>query len=304
MQTSTMARTRRDDIPLEGSAGGGWNLRQQKSESRDAPPDPHEDDLTLSESLQREITERLLLTVLREQDASTRAREASSASLAFLGRVSHELRGPLNVIHGYVDLLVMGVHGPVSARQRIDLDSIREAEKQVLVMINDLLEFLKVQSGQLTYRTKDVSVNDSLTSAVRLMQPSMEKKGLRSHGVTCGRELTVRADLDRTRQILINLLNNAIKFTASGGRIELGCETTDEVVHIHVSDSGVGIPPDRLQDVFIPFVQVGAGRTDSGVGVGLGLAISRDLARGMHGDLTVDSTVGVGSTFTLTLPRH
>jgi len=218
--------------------------------------------------------------------------------------VSHELRGPLNVILGYVDLLDLGVHGPLTARQRIDLGSIRQAEQQLLLMINDLLDFLKVQSGQLTYRTAEVSVRDLLTSAVTLMKPAIEKKGLSEHSLPCDPDVTVRADPDRTRQILLNLLNNAIKFTGSGGHLELECEATHEAVQIRVSDSGAGIPPDRLQDVFRPYVQVGAPQTNSKMGVGLGLAISRDLARGMHGDLTVDSTVGVGSTFTLTLPRH
>lgn len=302
MRTDTIVRTRRDGS-LDGAAAGGWSAWQRKPAGRDASPDPHEDSLPFS-ALQREITGRLLLTALREEDRTTAARETSSATLAFLGRVSHELRGPLNVILGYVDLLDMGVHGLLTARQRVDLDCIRQAEQQLVIMIDDLLDYLKVQSGQLTYRTADVPVRDFLTSAVTLMKPTMEKKGLSDHGLACDPDITVRADPDRTRQILLNLLNNAVKFTASGGHLELGCEAADEVVHIRVSDSGAGIPPDRLEDIFNPFVQVGAGRTDSKVGVGLGLAISRDLARGMHGDLTVDSTVGVGSTFTLTLPRH
>lgn len=255
-------------------------------------------------ALQRGITERLRLAVLREQEIAAKAREANSATLAFLGRVSHELRGPLNAIRGYVDLLDMEVHGPVTARQREDLHSIREAEKQLVFMVNDLLEFLKVQSGRLTYRAADVAVDDLLTGAFSLLKPALERGGLHYHGVACGPDITVRADPDRSRQIIVNLLTNAIKFTAPGGEITVECAACDETVQIRVSDTGAGIPSDRLQDIFIPFVQVAAGQPDSKAGVGLGLPISRDLARAMHGDLTVTSTVGVGSTFTLTLPRH
>jgi signal transduction histidine kinase len=228
---------------------------------------------------------------------------AAVASLAFLGRVSHELRAPLNVIHGYVDLLDQEVHGPVTAKQRADLNCIRAGEKQLLVMISDLLDFLKVQSGQLTYRSSDVPLRELLTGALVLMEPMMQENGLAHLGVSCGSDVTVRADPDRIRQILFNLLTNAIKFTTPGGRIRVECDASEDVVRIRVSDTGVGIPPDRLEAIFEPFVQAANGPTGSRHGWGLGLAISRDLARAMAGDLAVASAIAVGSEFTLTLPR-
>jgi signal transduction histidine kinase len=236
----------------------------------------------------------------REDNESPKS--SSSAMLAFIGRLSHELRAPLTAILGYVDLLDMEVHGPVTARQRADLDCIREGEAQLLLMINDLLDYLKVQSGQLSYRAQDVPIGKLVAGALRLMEPMISAKGLTSDCVP-GTDLTVCADRDRIRQILLNLVTNAIKFTPSGGTIRVECDVTADTVHVRVGDTGRGIPADRLDAIFEPFVQVAEGPADSRQGVGLGLAISRDLARAMCGELTVESEVGVGSQFTLSLPR-
>ena len=196
-------------------------------------------------SEQRGVAESLLMAALRDADA---AKAASSAMLAFLGRMSHEMRTPLNVIFGYVDLLDMEVHGPVTAKQRADLGCIRESEGQLLIMIDDLLDFLKIQSGQVTHRSVDVPMPGLLTSAITLMEPLVKEKGLRIGGVTCGPDVTVRADPDRTRQILLNLLTNAIKFTAPDGEVRIECDATEDVVHIRVSDTGAGIAMDQDED--------------------------------------------------------
>jgi signal transduction histidine kinase len=113
----------------------------------------------------------------------------------------------------------------------------------------------------------------------------------------------VRADDEKLRQVLVNLLSNAVKFTDRGGRVELASDAADNVVRVHVRDTGLGIPADKLKAIFEPFVQVRADLTRTAEGTGLGLAISRDLARGMGGDLTVESAPGVGSTFTVVIPR-
>ena len=239
---------------------------------------------------------------LHEEDGGNTA-TTITASLAFLGRVGHELRSPLNVIHGYVDLLDQEVHGPVTAKQRADLNCIRAGEKQLLVMITDLLDFLKVESGQLAYRSSDVPLRELLTGALGLMEPTIREKGLAVPGVSCEIDIKVRADPDRLRQILFNLLTNAVKFTPAGGQIALACDVGADVVRIRVTDTGIGIPPDRLEAIFEPFVQVAGGAAGSRQGWGLGLAISRDLARAMGGDLAVASAIAVGSEFTLTLPR-
>jgi signal transduction histidine kinase len=115
--------------------------------------------------------------------------------------------------------------------------------------------------------------------------------------------LAVRADAEKVHQVLLNLLANAVKFTDKGGRVAIGCDADDEKVHIRVHDTGIGIPTERLDSIFEPFVQVNRSLTSTSGGTGLGLAISRDLARGMNGELSVSSEIGQGSTFTLSLPR-
>jgi signal transduction histidine kinase len=157
------------------------------------------------------------------------------------------------------------------------------------------------------FRVEDVALGEAMTEVFDIIAPQLPASGIRfiDRGVRApdGRAVIVRADRDRLEQVLLNLVSNAIKFTAPGGTIEVGVEVLDEVVHIRVRDTGIGIPADRLASIFEPFVQVDARHTRTSGGVGLGLSISRDLARGMSGELTAESTVGEGSTFTITLPR-
>jgi signal transduction histidine kinase len=137
-----------------------------------------------------------------------------------------------------------------------------------------------------------------------MLSSVIKERGLILGGPRCEANAVARADPDRVRQILLNLVMNAVKYTPrGGGTITLRCTVTSDSVITDVADTGSGIPSEKLEAIFEPFVQLGARLTDQQGGVGLGLAISRDLARGMHGDLTVQSTVGAGSKFTLTLPR-
>jgi signal transduction histidine kinase len=150
----------------------------------------------------------------------------------------------------------------------------------------------------------DVAIRDAVAGAEALVAPQARAKELALAVAPCPPGLAVRADPEKVRQILVNLLSNAVKFTDRGGRVEVGCvDGTNDRVRVFVRDTGIGIPADQLDRIFEPFVQVRADLTRTAEGTGLGLAISRDLARGMGGDLTAESTVGAGSTFTLTLPR-
>ena len=230
------------------------------------------------------------------------ALKASESKSEFLAQVSHELRNPLNAILGYVDLIEEGVYGPVNEQQHTALSRIIASEKQLLVMINDLLSFFQVQSGRLKFTVTDFPVDEFLSEMFVLIQPTMDVKRLTNRAVSCPPGLAVRADRERTVQILLNLLGNAVKFTPEAGEVWAVCEAKADSVMIHVIDTGVGIPDGQLATVFDPFVQ----GTDAYVrrtGVGLGLAISRDLARAMAGEVTVESTPGKGSRFTLRLPR-
>ena len=238
----------------------------------------------------------------RERAARHQAEQANHAKSEFLAMMSHELRTPLNAIGGYAQLLEMGVRGPVTPEQREDLERIERSQRHLLGLINDVLNFAKLEAGRVQFVIDRVPMHDILLGVEALVLPQLRAKGLRYAADDWG-DIAVHADEEKTRQVLINLLSNAIKFTPAGGEVRLVCAVDDEWVHITVSDSGVGIPADRLDAIFEPFVQVDRGLTSRQEGTGLGLAISRDLARHMGGDLTATSTAGAGSSFTLTLPR-
>ncbi|GLC23952.1 hypothetical protein rosag_04650 [Roseisolibacter agri] len=249
-----------------------------------------------------EVTDQVLARRAIER-ARESAEEANTAKSQFLRTVSHELRTPLNAISGYADLVLMELRGPVSEEQRADLERIKRASQHLLGLINDILSFAKLEAGQVELELGDVTLAHTLHEVEALVGPQLAAKSLRYDSEPCAPGLAVRADAERLRQILLNLLGNAIKFTPEGGRITVACDGDEARVAIRVRDTGVGIPPDALERIFDPFVQVGRDLRAPSDGVGLGLAISRDLARRMGGDLTASSVVGEGSTFTLLLPR-
>ena len=256
--------------------------------------------IDITERKKAESTARELLDA---QVARARAEAANKAKTDFLAVMSHELRTPLNSIAGYAELLEMGLRGPLTREQREDLGKIRRSQRHLLGLINDLMNFAKLETGRIELDYGQVSVNEILAVLDALTEPQVTAKNVEyTHG-RCDPSLTVWADRERTHQILINLVSNAVKFTKPGGRITVECELDDNRVNFHVTDTGEGIPAAKLAQIFEPFVQVKTGFTREHDGVGLGLAISRDLARLMGGDLTVTSKVGAGSRFTLTLPR-
>jgi signal transduction histidine kinase len=240
------------------------------------------------------------------QRARAEAEEANRAKSQFLTTMSHELRTPLNAIGGYADLLLLGVRGALTEPQREDVERMRRSGQHLLALINDILNFAKLEAGQVEFHLQAVEIAALLDGLEDLIRPQVDAKGLRYIHGTCARQLVVRADPEKVRQVLINLLANAVKFTDAGGEVELSCEAAPAggPVLVHVRDTGRGIAESQLRRVFDPFVQVDRHLTPtSQQGVGLGLAISRDLALGMGGELTARSEPGVGSTFTLTLPR-
>jgi signal transduction histidine kinase/DNA-binding response OmpR family regulator len=235
--------------------------------------------------------------------ARSEAEEANRAKSEFLARMSHDLRTPLNAIGGYTELVEMEIHGPVTAEQTQVMQRIRRAQQHLLTLINDILSYARLEAGQVRLELEDVQVSHALMELRPLVEPQAEAKGLRLEAGGVGEDVLVRADRERLIQILLNLVSNAVKFTPSGGLVSITCADTAGEVSIHVRDTGPGIPDDRLDEIFDPFVQVGRSSAERRQGVGLGLAISRELARMMEGELRVRSVVGEGATFVLTLPR-
>jgi signal transduction histidine kinase len=240
-----------------------------------------------------------------ELEMQTTALEtANRAKSEFLAAMSHELRTPLNAVTGYADLLLAGVRGGLSDSQRADLERIKRSGQHLLGLINDILNFAKLESGRVEFNVDDTPVVTLLESLEELVRPQVDGKALSYAQHAPPENLLVRADAEKVRQILLNLVTNAVKFTEPGGRIAVECEGDERHVCIVVRDTGRGIAQEHLSRIFDPFVQIDRELTPkSQQGVGLGLSISRDLAQGMGGTLTATSTVGQGSAFTLTLPR-
>jgi signal transduction histidine kinase/type II secretory pathway pseudopilin PulG len=234
--------------------------------------------------------------------ARAEAEAANRAKSDFLAVMSHELRTPLNAIGGYAQLLEMGIHGPVTEAQRDALTRINRSQAHLLSLINDVLNFAKIDAGQIEFHVTDVALDELRLELEAIIAPQVRAKNQRLEMHRCGDQLMVRADRDKVRQILLNLVSNAVKFTSEGGRITVDCSGADDMAEIRVRDTGIGIPEDRRRSIFEPFVQGGRALNRTHEGVGLGLPISRDLARAMGGDITVESEVGRGSVFTVRLP--
>ena len=243
----------------------------------------------------------------RLYDAEKRARafaeEANKAKTDFLTTMSHELRTPLNAIGGYADLIQAGIRGPVTEEQTLDLDRIKRSQRHLLSLINDVLNFAKLQAGMVQVADIEFDMDAVASGAEALVTPQILEKQLTYRFIGAGERCIVRGDPEKVEQILLNLLSNAIKFTEPGGEVTVSLECDDTTVTAKVSDTGTGISSDKLQAVFEPFVQLNRTKTSSNEGTGLGLAISRDLARAMGGELTLSSEPNVGSVFSLRLLR-
>ena len=227
---------------------------------------------------------------------------ASPARNTFLAVMSHELRTPLNAIGGYADLLVMDVFGSLTDEQREALERLQQSQRHLLGLIDQVLGYADAGSSVARYEISEVQLGDILESVEHTMAPQLAARGIRYDRSAADMSLVVRADPTRTRQILVHLLTNALKFTDAGGFVELRTGTRGNRALIQVRDTGIGIPQEDLTMIFEPFLQGDSALTRTRGGIGLGLALSRDFARAMHGELSAASVEGEGSTFTLALP--
>jgi len=229
------------------------------------------------------------------------AEESNAAKAKFLSMMSHDLRTPLTTIYGNAQLLLEEV---TDAQLLEAVRDIRQACELQMTMIGDILEFARLDSGRVQVSPRAISIGEIVSRAEALVRVQAADAGVKLTSAGCD-GVTAMADPNRLQQILLNLLTNAIKFTPPGGMIEIACSAEGERTRIRVRDNGIGIEPDQLQRIFSPFVQLDAGpvsQSTTARGVGLGLAISRDLARAMGGDVTAESTAGTGSVFTIDLP--
>jgi signal transduction histidine kinase len=251
----------------------------------------------------------------RERAARAEAEASSQAKSEFLAMMSHELRTPLNAVIGYAELLDLGIAGSLTSEQRHQLSRIRTSGRHLLGLVNEVLDLAKIEAGRLSVNIGVGRAGDAADAALSLVQPRADEKGIRFVGQCMGNaDAVFQADEDRVRQILVNLLSNAVKFTEPGGEVAIECGTSTEPdtearlqahprwVYLRVRDTGVGIPGAQLPFIFDPFVQGETGHTRSNDGSGLGLTISRRLARLMGGDVSVRSIPDQGSAFTLWLP--
>ena len=239
-----------------------------------------------------------------ERAARAIAENANRVKAEFLAAMSHELRTPLNAIAGHVDLLTLEIYGTLAAKQREALMRVKRAQQHLLGLIDDLLSFARIESGKVEYRLGSMSLQDVLADVGPMIEPQISAKSLRYEICAPAETIEVVADREKLIQVVLNLLSNAVKFTSNGGSISASVRKSQRSnsVELCITDTGVGVPPDKLQAIFDPFVQLSTSPSSRHEGTGLGLAISRDLARGMGGDLFVESDAGKGATFVIVLP--
>jgi PAS domain S-box-containing protein len=255
--------------------------------------------LTGAVALIQDVTER----VAREDElqlAMERAQQANQAKSNFLAAMSHELRTPIGAVTGYADLLATGVFGPVTTTQQEHLERIQKVSDHLLKIVEEILTFARIEAGREEVHLDDVDAAAVVRRAIEAVEPLAMKKGI-TVGCRAPDFLRMRTDEVKLRQIFINLLGNAVKFTSRG---EVHFQVDDGhplLVQFVIRDTGPGISPADLEHIFEPFVQAEGPRSREGTG--LGLSVSRQLARLLGGDISVESQLGVGSVFTVSLPR-
>lgn len=261
--------------------------------------------LALNRSLNARVAQRtreLELALEGEQAARREAEAANRIKTELFARLSHEFRTPLHAVSGYLEILQQNIHGALTTEQRRDLDRIHQAQEHLMALVNTILDFAKLEAGPIELSMAEMPIEETLLGAEALVFPQFEKKKINYAHHAGDSTLSVFADRERVQQIVVNLLANAMKFTPAGGTVELDWRIEDDSLLVRVRDSGPGIPLEKIEQIFEPFVQLRASGALPEGGTGLGLPISRDLARAMGGDVSATSTMGIGSVFTLTLP--
>jgi len=283
-----------------GSQSFCWLLRDITTQR-----DSEESMRALNRSLNARVAQRtreLEIALAGEQAARKEAEAANRIKSELFARLSHEFRTPLHAVSGYLEILQQNIHGGLNDDQRKDVDRIHQAQEHLMALVNMILDFAKLEGGNVELSMAEIPIEETLRGGEALVIPQFTKKGVSYSHRSGDASLTVFADREKVQQIIVNLLANAVKFTPDGGSVDLEWKVEDEHLIVRVRDTGCGIPEERIEEIFEPFVQVRAAGSMPTGGTGLGLAISRDLARAMGGDVRATSRLGAGSVFTLTLP--
>ena len=301
----TISRTRLADA---------LDLYRRQLESQTSELEATASELELTVAALRRANAELAATAEAARGAQVAAEAANRAKSAFLATMSHELRTPLNAILGYAALLLDGLAGPLAPAQRDFVERTRVSGRHLLGLVEEVLDIAKVEAGQMRVEVGPVSASRVVSAAVALVRPQAVSATVEIDATQCANVFgEVTGDERRVRQILLNLLANAVKFTRSPGRVTVRCERFEgkapfapgplgSWMRLAVTDTGIGIEAEHLETIFEPFVQLDASHTRARGGTALGLAISRRFARLMSGDITVASRIGQGTTFTLWLP--
>jgi signal transduction histidine kinase len=254
------------------------------------------------QELNRDMERRIAERTVELASAMKKAQAADHLKSAFLATMSHELRTPLNSIIGFTGILLQGLAGGVNEEQRKQLGMVQTSARHLLALINDVLDISKIEAGQLLLACHSFELRSAIAKAVQLILPAAEKKGLDLHIDIADDVHMVTGDQRRLEQVLLNLLSNGVKFTEKG-RVLLTCRAGHDHYRIEVSDTGIGIDPQKIPDLFQPFYQIDNGLARRHEGTGLGLSICRKLLDMMGGTIKVQSSLGAGSTFTVSLPK-
>jgi signal transduction histidine kinase len=279
--------------------GGGMALARHLTDTALARA---EEQTGLIEQARVNLVDRVDERTRELSEANAQLRQANQMKDAFMASISHELRTPLNVILGSVELLQEEIYGPLCERQQRALGTVDQSGRQLLSLINDILDLAKMEAGKLDFAFDMVAVSDTCTQCMRMIRPQAESKGL-SIKLEIDADLgMISSDQQRLRQILLNLLSNAVKFTPEGGSIGLRAKKADGFVELTVWDTGIGISAAEQEQLFQPFIQLDRRLARRYDGTGLGLALVSQLVALHHGSVSVESVPGKGSCFTVCLP--
>jgi signal transduction histidine kinase len=258
----------------------------------------------LNEDLERRVKERTVELADLNRQLEERNREVEHANKMkseFLARMSHELRTPLNAIIGFSDLLAEESAGSLSDKQKRFISHVRAGARHLLQLINEVLDVSKIEAGKIDLSLADFVAADAAAEVLSVIKPLAESKAIETNS-RIRMDLIVHGDRVRFKQILYNLLNNAVKFTPEGGKVNIEAIAETESVRVCVSDTGIGIPADEQRAIFEEFHQAGGTTKSADQGTGLGLTITKRLVELHGGKIWVESETGSGSRFIFTIP--